>query len=85
MTIKDNASFDDICKTIMETHASKQSSYSSEPVAELPLDVWLAQIQIKATRAKYAVNTEKVIDELVDTAVYAILALEKMHHIIEEE
>jgi hypothetical protein len=82
--LPEGATFDQICDAIKKTHTDKQGTYSSEPVAELPLDVWLAQTQIKATRAKYAVDLDKRIDELIDTAVYAILSLEKIANEPEE-
>jgi hypothetical protein len=78
------ATFDQICDAIKKTHTDKQGTYASEPVAELPIEVWLAQTQIKATRAKYALDEDKRVDELIDTAVYAILTLEKIANEREE-
>jgi hypothetical protein len=76
--INDTWSFAGIVERMVELQANKQSGYSTNPIDELPLDVWLAQIQIKATRAKYAMNEAKCIDELIDTAVYSILAVSKI-------
>lgn len=71
-------SFTGIVNQIVELQSGKQKGYRVSPIDELPIDVWLAQIQIKATRAKYATNEDKCIDELIDTAVYSILAIEKI-------
>ncbi len=47
-------------------------------IEELPVDMWLSQVVIKATRAKYAVKDAKRVDELFDTAVYCLMTLEEM-------
>lgn len=71
--------FEAVCRQLVEMQKDKGSQYEVSPISELPLDVWLAQIQIKATRAKYATTDEKMLDELRDTATYSILAILKMH------
>lgn len=75
---KQAKTFEDICNELVELHSTKQMGYSKSPIEELPTDVWLAQVQVKATRAKYATSEDKRIDELRDTAVYAILCMLKM-------
>ena len=76
--VRGRSVFDDICNEIMETHKTKNDQYSSSPVDELSTSAWKYQIQIKATRALRANTPEKLKDELMDTAVYCILLLEKM-------
>lgn len=75
---KQPQTFADVCGELVQLHEGKQSGYSKSPIEELPLDVWLAQVQVKATRAKYATGTDKMLDELRDTAVYAILCILKL-------
>lgn len=70
--------FESICQDIIKMQAGKGSGYKQSPLNELPLDVWLAQIQIKATRAKYSTSEEKMLDELKDTATYCILTMMKI-------
>jgi len=62
----------------MDMHDRKQPGYTYSPLDELPSEAWTRQIQIKATRAVYATTPEKLYEELIDTAVYCILLLEKM-------
>ena len=76
--VRTQSTFDDICREIMETHRTKNDQYASSPVDELSVSAWKYQIQIKATRALRANTPEKLKDELLDTAVYCILLLEKM-------
>lgn len=70
--------FKNLCDEIAQLQADKQSGYLMSPIDELPIEVWLAQVQIKATRAKYAATRDKRYDELRDTAVYALLCMLKM-------
>jgi hypothetical protein len=72
------STFNRICKDIMNLHTERNDKYSSSPVDELSISAWKYQIQIKATRALRATSPEKLKDELLDTAVYCILLLEKM-------
>lgn len=74
-----NLSLRTLCEQIVEIQEKKQDGYSTSPIDELPLPVWLAQVQIKATRAKYATSVEKMRDELIDTAVYALLCILKLN------
>lgn len=74
----DTKTFDDFAKELIEIHRKKQDGYLLAPLDELPVPVWLAQIQIKATRAKYASERAKLVEELKDTAVYCLLLLEKL-------
>ncbi len=69
-------------KEVLNKMDSKGSEYDGEPIDEFELELVLAQIQIKATRARKALKTKKIKDELIDTAVYSILALAK---ILEQE
>jgi hypothetical protein len=73
-----DVTFKSICDMLVEMQQGKQTGYRVSPINELPLDVWLAQVQIKATRAKYATSEDKLLDELRDTAVYSILAMLKI-------
>lgn len=76
--VRDGGVFDEICRDIMKMHSIKNDQYASSPVDELSISAWKYQIQIKATRALRANTPEKLKDELLDTAVYCILLLEKM-------
>lgn len=76
---KSDMTFEHVCRQLVEMQKGKGTGYKNSPLNELPLDVWLAQIQIKATRAKYATTEEKMLDELRDTATYSILAILKMY------
>lgn len=69
-------------REVLNKMDAKGGEYHEEPVDEFDMDLLLAQIQIKATRARRAIKTKKLKDELIDTAVYCILALAK---ILEEE
>lgn len=69
-------------REVLNKMEAKGGEYHEEPVDEFDMDLILAQIQIKATRARRAIRTKKLKDELVDTAVYSILALAK---ILEQE
>lgn len=71
--------FEAVCRQLVEMQKDKGSQYEVSPISELPLDVWLAQIQIKATRAKYATTEAKMLDELRDTIVYSVLTIMKIH------
>ena len=75
---KPQLTFRSICEKIITLQESKGTGYKVSPFNELPVDVWLAQIQIKATRAKYATSEEKQLDELQDTAVYCLLTMMKL-------
>lgn len=77
-TGKCRVTFKSLCDELAQLQADKQTGYNKSPIDELPLDVWLAQVQIKATRAKYATTRDKLYDELRDTAVYALLCMQKM-------
>ena len=70
--------FSQLCDRIKDLHVQKGTTYTKNVVEELPVDMWLSQIVIKATRAKYAVRDAKRVDELFDTAVYCLMTLEKM-------
>lgn len=73
-----NDTFSQLCDKIKTLHDQKGTTYTKNVIEELPVDMWLSQVVIKATRAKYAVKDAKRVDELFDTAVYCLLALEKM-------
>lgn len=70
--------FTQLCDRIKDLHAQKGTTYTKNVIEELPVDMWLSQVVIKATRAKYAVKDAKRVDELFDTAVYCLLVLEEM-------
>ena len=75
---KTSVTFKSLCDELAQLQIDKQTGYSKSPIDELPLDVWLAQVQIKATQAKYATTRDKLYDELRDTAIYALLCMQKM-------
>ncbi len=65
-------------REVLNKMEAKGGEYHEEPIDEFDMDLILAQIQIKATRARRAIKTKKLRDELIDTAVYSILALAKI-------
>ncbi|MCK9325690.1 MAG: hypothetical protein M0P69_09355 [Bacteroidales bacterium] len=70
--------FYEICDVLKELHRAKEASYNGHSVIDdLPEDVWRAQIAIKGQRLFRASTPQKQVDEAFDTAVYAILWLEK--------
>jgi len=77
-TANPNTTFDQLCDRIKTLHAQKGTTYTKNVIEELPVDMWLSQVVIKATRAKYAVKDAKRVDELFDTAVYCLMTLEEM-------
>jgi hypothetical protein len=66
-----------VIKEIQETLEKKDGAYKNSPIDELPTETWLHQIRIKAERALQAKDPEKRKDELMDCAIYCILALTK--------
>ncbi len=74
-----NLSFYDICDRIKDIHRVKEASYNgSNVIDDLPEECWRNQVAIKGMRLVRAGSQDKQIDEAIDTAVYAILWLEKM-------
>jgi hypothetical protein len=71
-------SFEKILADIARLHRERNSQYFISPLDILPVEDFLAQVSIKGTRANQANTTAKVIDELKDTAVYAIMVLEQI-------
>lgn len=69
-------------KTIIEristTLTNKGGEYKDSVISILPRADWLSQIVIKANRAQRALSDEKLKDELLDTACYCILLLDKI-------
>lgn len=57
---------------------NKGGEYRDSVISVLPRGDWLSQIVIKANRAQRAVTDEKLCDELLDTACYCILLLDKI-------
>lgn len=71
--------FCEICDVLKELHRAKEASYNGKNVIDdLPEELWRAQIAIKGQRLFRASTPQKQVDEAFDTAVYAILWLEKM-------
>lgn len=71
-------SFCEICDAIKDLHAKKNAAYGDHNVIdELPEDVWRAQIAIKGMRLYRSSNTQKQVDESLDSIVYNIMWLEK--------
>ena len=62
---------------IKELLEKKDGAYKVSPIDVLPTETWLHQIRIKAERALQAKDPEKRKDELMDCAIYCILALAK--------
>lgn len=78
MGIHPPVSFNDYANELIRLHLERQGMYGSSPVDELSVSAWKYQIQIKATRALRAASEEKLRDELLDTATYCLLLLEKL-------
>lgn len=68
----------EIINRISTTLTGKSGEYKESVISVLPRADWLSQIVIKANRAQRAVSDEKLKDELLDTACYCILLLDKM-------
>lgn len=69
-----NAVVSDIQKTL--NHKGKK--YSTSPIRKARLETLLAQLELKAMRAALTVQNADRIDELRDTACYAILILARV-------
>lgn len=70
--------FCEICDALKELHQAKEASYNGKNVIDdLPEELWRAQVAIKGQRLFRASTPQKQVDEAMDTAVYAILWLEK--------
>lgn len=67
-----------IIERITNTLTGKGGEYKESVISVLPRSDWLSQIVIKANRAQRAVSDEKLKDELLDTACYCILLLDKL-------
>lgn len=67
-----------IVDRISTTLTGKGGEYKESVISVLPRADWLSQIVIKANRAQRAVSDEKLKDELLDTACYCILLLDKI-------
>lgn len=67
-----------IIDRISKTLLGKGGEYKESVISVLPRNDWLSQIVIKANRAQRAVSDEKLKDELLDTACYCILLLDKI-------
>ena len=68
----------EIIDRISKTLTGKGGEYKESVISILPRADWLSQIVIKANRAQRAVSDEKLKDELLDTACYCILLLDKL-------
>ncbi len=66
--------FSDIADMMNE----KTSSYKVPPVNTMDMDLLLAQIEIKAMRARQRIHTADMIDELRDVVVYTLNALRRL-------
>lgn len=74
----DTDSIKAIIERISSTLIGKGGEYKESVISVLPRNDWLSQIVIKANRAQRAVSDEKLKDELLDTACYCILLLDKI-------
>jgi hypothetical protein len=74
----DTESIKAIIDRISNTLIGKGGEYKESVISVLPRGDWLSQIVIKANRAQRAVSDEKLKDELLDTACYCILLLDKI-------
>lgn len=74
----DTDSIKAIIERISTTLTGKGGEYKESVISVLPRGDWLSQIVIKANRAQRAVSDEKLKDELLDTACYCILLLDKI-------
>lgn len=74
----DTESIKAIIVRISNTLSGKGGEYKESVISVLPRGDWLSQIVIKANRAQRAVSDEKLKDELLDTACYCILLLDKI-------
>ena len=74
----DTESIKAIIERISNTLTGKGGEYKESVISVLPRGDWLSQIVIKANRAQRAVSDEKLKDELLDTACYCILLLDKI-------
>ena len=74
----DTESIKAIIDRISQTLTGKGGEYKESVISVLPRGDWLSQIVIKANRAQRAVSDEKLKDELLDTACYCILLLDKL-------
>lgn len=68
----------EIIDRISKTLIGKGGEYRESVISVLPRADWLSQIVIKANRAQRAVSDEKLKDELLDTACYCILLMDKI-------
>jgi hypothetical protein len=74
-SVKKEHTFESLCAEIVKLHKNKNGQYRNSPMNILPASYWLNQIAIKAIRAEQATSDEKVIEELTDTAVYALMTI----------
>jgi hypothetical protein len=78
VTVVSPKTFDEYADYLKLLHDSKQDGYGTSPIDELSVSAWKYQIQIKATRALRSTNEGKLKEELLDTATYCLLLLEKL-------
>ena len=81
MALKDEPkpiSFKSICDELATMHGSKNGRYKDSPLNILPVPYWTAQLSVKAVRADQDVEDTDRMDDLLDTAVYAIMVILKM-------
>ncbi|HPS39175.1 MAG TPA: hypothetical protein PL124_07155 [Candidatus Cloacimonadota bacterium] len=76
--LDEDDSFEKQLVEIAKLHRERNSQYFISPLEILPVEDFLAQVSIKGCRANQAVTSAKVVDELKDTAVYAIMVLEQI-------
>lgn len=76
--LDEDDSFEKQLAEIARLHRERNAQYFVSPLDILPVEDWLAQVSIKGTRANQATSTAKVVDELKDTAVYAIMVLNQI-------
>lgn len=78
-TKSDASGISEIIDKIASTLTRKGSLYTESVISVLPRNDWLSQIVIKANRAQRALDDDKLKDELLDTACYCILLLDKIN------
>ncbi len=76
--LDDSDPFEKQLAEIAKLHRERNEQYFTSPLDILPVEDFLAQVSIKGCRANQAKTTQKVVDELKDTTVYAVMCLDQI-------
>jgi hypothetical protein len=69
--------FQDICNELLALKSVRTGKYKNSPINILPIQYWLSQIVVKAVRAEQCTTEDLSEEELMDVAVYSLLAILK--------